>query len=140
MEKKTKGHFSENFINIITQELEQIQQRLVLDSTDNSLWTQEKSLQNKVQHHALEQEIYWAQRAQKHCFLFGDKNAIYFKYQQLSRREEIMFGESWMNMESVMWTKMMFCRYLLISLAGDLKGIHRRFGIKLFLCLGIFFL
>lgn len=49
-----------NFNNSITmklRELEDIQRNLTLNPMDNSLWMQEKKLQDYIQHHALEYEI-----------------------------------------------------------------------------------
>lgn len=38
----------------------------------------EKDIQEQIQHHAIEQEIYLTQHAQQNWFLLGDKNQNIF--------------------------------------------------------------
>lgn len=64
MEKLEKQKL-DNFITMKLRELEDSQQNLKLNPMDNSLWMQENELQDYIQHHALEHEIYWARRSHK---------------------------------------------------------------------------
>lgn len=54
---KGQGHTIEKFICTMAQKLVEIQQKLMMNPMDNSLPMQKQPLQNKIQHHLLEQEI-----------------------------------------------------------------------------------
>lgn len=71
-EKKAKAG---NSFSMMLENLKDFQQNLMLNPTENYLWMQEKVLQDQFQNHAVEQEIYWAQRTNiRNLFQFGDTN------------------------------------------------------------------
>lgn len=44
----------------------------MLTPSNDSLWMQEKDIEKQIQHDDMEQEIYWAKRAQTNWFFLGN--------------------------------------------------------------------
>lgn len=66
-----------NILNKLTNDLDDVQSKLMSDSRSIELWTGEESLQKRI--YVLEQELHWAQSVKKDEFLFGDKKTKYFQ-------------------------------------------------------------
>lgn len=64
---------------MLLQKQEEIQRELMISPMDNYLWMQEKVLQEQIQNHLLEQEIYWVQRSYQNWIQFEDKYTKYFQ-------------------------------------------------------------
>lgn len=74
-----KNNNSGNYFLSLLRELESIQKDLTSDPMANALWLQDKLLQDKFHQYAMEQELYWVQRAHQNQIQSGGKNTKYFQ-------------------------------------------------------------
>lgn len=83
----------------------------MLDPTNDALWMQEKGIQDRIQQHRIEQEIYWTQKAHQNWINLGDKNTKIFKWHLLSGKGKILFEKLWMRLGYGQRTNMLLCRF-----------------------------
>lgn len=73
---------------MLSEEVEDIRQILIINPIDNYLFVQKKALQDQIQKDALEQELYWAQRSHQKLIQVRDRNTKYFHIMATNRKRK----------------------------------------------------
>lgn len=80
---------------------------------DESMWLQEKALQDQIQTHALEQELFGLSARSRFGFNLPQEEYIFSNYGNLQKRHKFIWKIK--NMDYGLRTKLLFCKFFLMN-------------------------